>query len=394
MTAETTPLVSVIIPMHNSEQLIPQTLRSLLYQTMKNFEAVVVDDCSTDNSVAVVESFANRFVGEMQLRIVKLPENSGTPNFPRNVGINLARGKYIAFLDSDDLYTKTALEELTTLAEKYQADVVHLDDTFKAFKKAVPLDDPQITDFKKLTNTKDLPLTNWRGPLLPRPEPLAAPEFESDSLEERVDSWAAWKYRFVTYSNFCRRDLLIDNKITFPNMKACGDQIFNFSVLCHAKKFLRAPNIIYIIRPHFGSVTREKVDVDYDEKHFRKWFNVMKSGFNELGKVMDSVPFFADQPQRRLAVLNFFFKCNLPRYVAGKYAADDVSPFYQVLKDEFPAEHAAISACMFNLLNDYWLQIKELKSKNKQLTETVDKQLTETINKLRQTVKKLKSDSN
>ena len=55
------PLVSVIMPMYNSAQFIPQTLESLLYQTMKDFEVIVVDDCSTDNSVEVVESFKPKF---------------------------------------------------------------------------------------------------------------------------------------------------------------------------------------------------------------------------------------------------------------------------------------------------------------------------------------------
>ena len=61
MSTEKIPLVSVIIPMFNAARFIPQTLESLLYQTMKDFEVVVVDDCSTDNSVEVVESFADKF---------------------------------------------------------------------------------------------------------------------------------------------------------------------------------------------------------------------------------------------------------------------------------------------------------------------------------------------
>ena len=56
------PLVSVIIPMYNAEKFVAQTLESLCYQTMKNFEVVVVDDCSTDNSVAVVESFKDKLI--------------------------------------------------------------------------------------------------------------------------------------------------------------------------------------------------------------------------------------------------------------------------------------------------------------------------------------------
>ena len=61
MPAEKIPLVSVIIPMFNAAKFISQTLESLLYQTLKDFEVVIVDDCSTDNSVEVVESFKPQF---------------------------------------------------------------------------------------------------------------------------------------------------------------------------------------------------------------------------------------------------------------------------------------------------------------------------------------------
>ena len=127
------PLVSVIIPVFNAAKFLSQTLESLLCQTLTNFEVVAVDDCSTDNSVEVLQSFAKRFGGGgVRLRVVKLATNSGTPDTPRNVGIKTARGKYVTFLDDDDFFTPTALEELSTLAEKFQADVVHTDE-FYAF---------------------------------------------------------------------------------------------------------------------------------------------------------------------------------------------------------------------------------------------------------------------
>ena len=85
------PLVSVIIPMYNSAKFIPQTLESLLYQTMTDFKVIVIDDCSTDNSVEVVESFAEKFGG--RLHIIKLPKNTGGSGTPRNVGIQFARIK-------------------------------------------------------------------------------------------------------------------------------------------------------------------------------------------------------------------------------------------------------------------------------------------------------------
>ena len=103
------PLVSVVMPVFNAAKFISQTLESLLYQTMTDFEVVAVDDCSTDNSVEVLQSFTAHFNG--RLKVIKLATNSGTPDTQRNVGIQTAHGKYVTFLD--DLFTPTAFEDLS-----------------------------------------------------------------------------------------------------------------------------------------------------------------------------------------------------------------------------------------------------------------------------------------
>lgn len=76
------------------------------------------------------------------MHVIKLAKNSGSGAVPRNVGINFARGKYLAFMDNDDLFTPTALEELSTLAENFQADVVHTD-KFLCFNNEKKIRDDQ-----------------------------------------------------------------------------------------------------------------------------------------------------------------------------------------------------------------------------------------------------------
>ena len=369
MVTEKIPLVSVIMPMYNSAKFIPQTLESLLYQTMKNFEVIIIDDCSTDNSVEVVESFAQRFatIG-IALRGIKLSKNTGTPGIPRNVGIKVARGKYIAFLDSDDFYTKTALEELTTLAEKYQADIVHVDDTYGLFKgKGLSPDDPRMTNLKELTNPANFSISNWRYPVYSRPKTLSAPTLKPDTLEERVKFWAQWNYRSVTYANFCRREFLIENNIIFPNIVVDEDFVFGFACLCLAKNFLRAPNVYYIIRPRAGSLSREEMNIQYDEKYLNKWFNVIKGGFRELNNFMDRIPFFGSHEELRFGVLNLFFMRIINFRVADKYKGDYNHLFYQMVKKEFSAENAELVAFLLNMINVYRLKIKSLDSSNQKL---------------------------
>ncbi len=359
MAQKTIPLVSVIIPMFNSAKFIPQTLESLLYQTMQDFEVIVVDDCSKDNSVEVVESFKEKF-GE-KLRLIKFPRNTGMPGLPRNAGIQIARGKYIAFLDSDDLFTKTALEELTALAEEYQADVVHMNDSYRAYKgQMLSVEEPEMTDFDYLTDSENWSVTNWHYPLTVSPKPLEAPALETENLAERVKSFTDWKYRLGVCANFCRRDFLIDNRIFFPKVASAEDQLFNFACLCLAKNYLLAPNIVYIVRPRFGSISREEND-ENAEKYFRKWIKIFNGGFKALEKFMARNEFFNENPDYRNAVTEFFSICIIDRNITNFFSEEQAEPFYRLLKENFHTEDAELAANFSDMLNNRHLKISELK---------------------------------
>ena len=139
-----TPAISIIIPMYNVEKYVGECLDSILAQTFTDFEVIIVDDCSTDKSCAVVKKYMPLFnKNDDKLRLIELKKNSGFPSVPRNKGIELARGKYICFVDSDDAITNTALEELFNLAEEFQADVVHCERYFL-------VDDEEFTFDKEL----------------------------------------------------------------------------------------------------------------------------------------------------------------------------------------------------------------------------------------------------
>jgi glycosyltransferase involved in cell wall biosynthesis len=97
------PAVSVIIPTHNREDLIGETIQSVLDQTFTDFEILVVDNGSTDATCRVIED-----IGDSRIYYY-YQENTGGPAGPRNTGIKKARGQYIAFLDSDDLWLKDKL---------------------------------------------------------------------------------------------------------------------------------------------------------------------------------------------------------------------------------------------------------------------------------------------
>lgn len=101
------PLVSVVIPSFNSERYIRQTVESVRRQTLADWELIVVDDGSTDDSPAIVESLAGQ---DERIRLVRLGRNAGRPAVPRNAGVRAARGVYVAFLDADDLWHPRKLD--------------------------------------------------------------------------------------------------------------------------------------------------------------------------------------------------------------------------------------------------------------------------------------------
>jgi len=99
-------LVSIICPLYNSEKYIEETILSVLAQTYKNWEMIIVDDCSIDGGATVVEKYSNK---DNRVKLVKLEQNSG-PATARNTGLNRAKGRFIAFVDSDDVWDKNKLE--------------------------------------------------------------------------------------------------------------------------------------------------------------------------------------------------------------------------------------------------------------------------------------------
>jgi len=100
-------LVSIVTPLYNSAKFINQTIESVINQTYKNWEMIIIDDCSTDHSVGIVQGYLQK---DSRIKLIKLEKNSG-PAVARNKGIEMAKGKYLTFLDSDDVWSQHFLTE-------------------------------------------------------------------------------------------------------------------------------------------------------------------------------------------------------------------------------------------------------------------------------------------
>ncbi len=101
------PLVSIITPSFNSERYIQCTIESVLSQTFTDFEMIIVDDCSTDHTCSIVERYA---IQDQRIKLFKLAKNSGAA-VARNTALNQSKGRFIAYLDADDLWTPDKLEK-------------------------------------------------------------------------------------------------------------------------------------------------------------------------------------------------------------------------------------------------------------------------------------------
>lgn len=99
-------LVSIITPVYNCEHYIEDTINSILAQTYSNWELILIDDCSTDASVAIIKE---KYLQDARIRLISNKANSGAA-VSRNNGIQASKGRFICFLDSDDLWKPSKLE--------------------------------------------------------------------------------------------------------------------------------------------------------------------------------------------------------------------------------------------------------------------------------------------
>lgn len=113
-------LISIVVPVYNAERFLNETVKTVQNQTYQNWELLLVDDCSTDMSLAIAQDYAGK---DARVRSVRQETNQGAAN-ARNRGIQEAKGRYLCFLDADDLWAPEKLEEELAFMAKKQAAFV------------------------------------------------------------------------------------------------------------------------------------------------------------------------------------------------------------------------------------------------------------------------------
>lgn len=116
-----TNLVSVIIPVYNSSKTIEKTIESVLSQSYADFEIIIIDDCSTDNSFEIIQELSKN---DNRIILYRNQKNLGVAK-TRNVGISMAKGEFISFLDSDDIWKSSKLEKQLEYIKQKNVDICY-----------------------------------------------------------------------------------------------------------------------------------------------------------------------------------------------------------------------------------------------------------------------------
>lgn len=204
-------MISVILPVYNVEKYLKECLDSILAQTYTNYELIVVNDGSTDNSLAIANEYKNKFE---RINIIS-QENKGLSE-ARNAGYNLITGKYTYFIDSDDFILSETFENLVSLAEEKQLDLIKFD----AHSFAEEGVDYEMTNYDSSAYLQKHKLYN-------RDEYLKA--------VEKHFMPAVWMY-------FIKSELILDNKLYFKKGILHEDELFTVQLLKYCYRIMYDDN--------------------------------------------------------------------------------------------------------------------------------------------------------
>lgn len=213
------PRVSVIIPAFNAAALIGHAIGSAQAQTQGEIEIIVVDDASSDDTVATVERLAAE---DERLRLVRMPRNGG-PGAARNAGLDAARGEWIALLDADDRYHPQRLETLLAAGVSPEAQLV-------ADNLALMLM-PQIQRVGLMIPAE------W----LPEPRCIDAVEFVEGNMRTAAQQRVGYGY----LKPIIRRDFLMRTGIRYDDLRFSEDYIFVLRCLIAGARYTVLPKALY-----------------------------------------------------------------------------------------------------------------------------------------------------
>ena len=248
-------LISIIIPVYNVEKYLKQCLNSIINQTYNNLEIILIDDGSTDNSGNICDYYS-----KIDNRIYVIHKENEGQSIARNLGIKLAKGEYIGFLDSDDWIEEDMYSFLFENIEKHKADIISCSLFFEYQSKTI----------------------------VPRKENDNIIIFDKNNKNNLVRNFLLHKiYDGAVWNKLYKRKLF--NNIIFPINQYYEDNFIVFDLLNAAKKIILTNKVFYHYRQHDNSTTKSFSPKKYidDMKAIKHNIKVIKKNYPEFIKLAE-----------------------------------------------------------------------------------------------------------
>ena len=346
------PAISIIVPLYNAEKYVGDCLDSILGQTFTNFEVIVVDDCSTDSSPAIVESYRDKFGG--RLTLIKTKQNSGNAGYTaRNKGLSFSRGEYVWFVDADDFISNTALEELYTAAKEFDADIVYTGRRYHYIANNEVMINFDGTGY----DLKDKGIEDKSVLIIDDAQKNLSKLFQGGGFR-------------TPWTKFVRRDFLSENSTTFYELLSGADYIWTMEIFASAKRFVRIPNAVYFWREDSTeSMTRKHRPPIEQINIWNKAFICFAQALINLTKKLEVLQ---KNPNYCYMILNSWFEyCFGRNFEARLQVSSD--KVYDILRREFENKSD------FNLIIPFFFSLIDTLQKDLLITQQQPAQLTEEV---------------
>lgn len=295
---ESTKKISIIMPVYNSEKYLSKAINSVLEQTYKNIELILIDDGSTDNSLNILKEYENK---DSRIKVFR-QENAGQFK-ARNMGIKVSEGEYITFLDSDDWLEPNMIETMIKLQLVYNADIVrctyideHVEENRQVYNRSM---------FNTITCIEKQEFTEKLYPIFLNTQQLNS-----------------------VWGQLIKKDIIKEFNIN-EDIKIAEDLLFNLNLYSDTNKIILMPNAYYHYRTNSESITNtknkksvlyrfnNKITV-YSEfyKYIQIWDintddnidRVNKKILNEVNKCINELYTFKISKKERIAILKIMYE--------------------------------------------------------------------------------------
>lgn len=343
--------ISVIIPIYNQEKYLSDCLDNIINQSFRDIEIICINDGSTDNSLEILEDYALK---EERIRIIT-QENQGLAA-TRNRGIEIANGKYVYFIDSDDYLESTALEKLHDLSEKLDPDFI----MFKLNNFDEGSGEPIIDDYYTMPHLKERVGDNL---------------FNYDDVSD-----FALKLAVNVPGNFYNREFI--NDLRFPEGLLFEDNVFFTNALFKATKIYFYDEFLYHRRVRENSLSRslsldtiEITDIlldlceEYCHPHHKRelYYRI----FHNIYKVFDDAP--EECKEDVFKGIKSRYKKFDAKWHEDDYFNNKLNPRYKNIFDSALQSDNHVEFQLRVELFEVNTKIRKLEKKNKKYTAKINK---------------------